>query len=84
MTDHTPYQKGIIRRYYEHRDTLALQKLGEIVSDLYVETAPRKVDRAWSRVRAQLLAAGVHPHQAGSIVDDRDLGALAKLVGELS
>jgi len=84
VTERTPYQKGVIRRYYEHRDTLALQKLAEIVSDLYLETSRPKVDRAWKSAHAQLLAAGVHKHQAQSIVDDRDLGALARLVGELS
>ena len=30
----TPHQKGIVRRYYEHRDALMHQKLAEIVSDL--------------------------------------------------
>jgi hypothetical protein len=84
MTEHTPYQKGIIKRFYEHRDTLALQKLAEIVSDLYVETSEAKIKRSWGRVEKQLLAAGVHAHQAQSIVKDQDLGALAKLIGELS
>jgi hypothetical protein len=82
--DYTPHQQGIIKRFYEHRDTLALQKLGELVSDLYVATSEAKIDRAWKSVHKQLLAAGVHAHQAGAIVNDRDLGALAKLLGELS
>ncbi len=82
--DFTPYQQGIIKRFYEHRDTLALQKLGELVSDLYLATSEAKITRAWKSVHKQLLAAGVHAHQAKSIVDDRDLGALAKLLGQLS
>lgn len=84
MTDHTPYQKGIIKRFYEHRDTLALQKLAEIVSDLYVETSETKIKRTWGRVEKQLLAAGVHAHQASTIVEEQDLGALAKLIGEIT
>lgn len=84
MTEYSKYQQGIIRRYYENRDTLALQKLAEIVSDLYVADSQAKVNRAWKSAHKQLLAAGVHEHQAGSICDDRDLGALAKLVGELT
>ncbi len=81
--DYSPYQKGVIKRFYEHRDTLALQKLGEIVSNLYLETSEAKVGRAWKSAHKQLLAAGVHPHQAESIVYDRDLGALARLVAQL-
>lgn len=81
--DFTPYQQGIIKRFYEHRDTLALQRLAEIVSDLYVETSEAKITRAWKAAHKQLLAAGVHPHEAQSIVSDRDLGALAKVVGRM-
>ncbi|MHC5210019.1 MAG: hypothetical protein ACYTG2_04810 [Planctomycetota bacterium] len=80
----TPHQKGIVKRYYEHRDTLALQRLGEIVSDLYVATSEARIKRAWGSVQKHLLAAGVHPHQAETIVAERDLGALARLVAELS
>ena len=82
--DYTRHQQGIIKRFYEHRDTLALQKLGELVSDLYVATSEAKIDRAWKSVHKQLLAAGVHAHQVKSIVDDRDLGALAKLLATLT
>ena len=84
MSDYTPYQQGIIKRFYEHRDTLAIQKLAEIVSDLYVATSEAKIKRGWGRVRKQLLAAGVHQHQADALVDDQDLGALARIVGELT
>ncbi len=84
MKDYTPYQKGIIKRFYEHRDTLALQKLAEIVSELYVTESEKKADRLWKSAHAQLLAAGVHQHQAGEILKERDLGALAKVVAELT
>jgi hypothetical protein len=84
MTDYTPYQKGIIRRFYEHRDTLALQKLGEIVSNLYLETSEKKKDRLWKSAHAQMLGAGVHEHHARVVFESRDLEALAKLVGERS
>ena len=82
MPDYTPYQKGIIRRYYEHRDTIALQKLAEIVSNLYLETSKAKVDRAWKSAHTQLLAAGVHEHHAAKIVEERDLEELARVVAQ--
>ena len=34
MTEHSPYQKGVIKRYYEHRDTLAVNKLAEVITTL--------------------------------------------------
>jgi len=83
-SDWTPYQQGVIKRFYEHRDTLALQRLGEIVSDLYVATSEAKMARSWAAAHKQLLAAGVHPHEAGEVVKDRDLGALARIISRLA
>jgi hypothetical protein len=82
--DYTPHQQGIIKRFYEHRDTLALQRLAEIVSDLYVETAEAKIARQWTAAHKQMLAAGVHKHEADTLLAERDLGSLARLVAKLS
>jgi len=82
--EYTPHQQGIIKRFYENRDTLARQRLAEIVSDLYLETAEAKIARQWAAAHKQMLAAGVHAHEAGTIVAERDLGALARLVSRLA
>jgi hypothetical protein len=82
--DFTKHQQGIIKRFYEHRDTLALQRLAEIVSDLYVETSEAKIARQWAAAHKQMLAAGVHAHAAGTILAERDLGALARLGARLA
>lgn len=84
MPEYSKYQKGVIKRFYEHRDTLALQKLAEIVSNLYLETSAAKIQRAWKSAHTQLLAAGVHKHQADNILAEQDLGALAKIVSDLT
>ncbi|RKY21924.1 MAG: hypothetical protein DRQ55_02550 [Planctomycetota bacterium] len=84
MSDHSPYQKGIIKRFYENRDTLALQKLGEVVSNLYLATGEAKITRLWKSAHSQMIAAGVHEHEAGEVLKERDLGALAKLVARIS
>ena len=81
--DRTPYQQGVIKRFYEHRDTLARQRLGEIISDLYVETSEARITRSWNAAHKQMLAAGVHKHEADTILKERDLGALARLVARL-
>lgn len=84
MPDYSAHQKGIIKRYYEHRDTLALQKLSEIVSNLYLEENEGKRKRAWKSAHTQMLAAGVPKKQADEILADTDLGALAKVIQELT
>ena len=82
--DLTPYQKGIVKRYYENRDTIAFNKLSETVSDLYLETNEKKIATAWRAAYKHMKAVGVHEHQAKAIVEDRDLGALAKIVQDIT
>ena len=84
MSEYTPYQKTVIKRFYEHRETLAVNKLAETVSNLYLETSPKKQAQAWERAYTHMVAAGVKESEANVIVDDRDLDALAKIVGDLS
>ena len=79
----TPYQKGIVNRYYQNKDTLATQKLGEVVSDLYLETDPKKQTRLWDSANTALLNAGANAARVKKIVEERNLKALAELAGEL-
>ena len=80
---HTNYQKGIIKRYYENKDTISTQKLGEIVSELYLETNAAKVTRLWGSAETALLNLGANKARVERIVAARDVQALAKLVEEL-
>ena len=82
--DHfTPHQKGIVNRYYEHKDALMIQKLGEIVSDLYLCTNPKKAEQLWERAHKALLNAGANKVRVEKLMKDRHLGRLAELVKEL-
>ena len=78
--EYSAYQRGVIKRFYENRDTLAIQKLAEIVSNLYLETNEGKIKRGWKSAKTQMLAAGVNAKKAEEIFEERDLGALAKIV----
>ena len=42
---YTPYQQKVIRRFYENKDLRLIQKLGELVSNLYVETNEKSGNR---------------------------------------
>lgn len=80
---HTSHQKGIIKRYYENKDDISSQKLGEIVSDLYLETNPAKIKQMWSSAELALLKMGTNKARVQKIVTEKNLQALAKLVEEL-
>jgi len=79
----TPHQRGIVRRYYEHKDDLAHQRLSEIVSELYLCEDPKKAERLWQRAQSALLDVGASKARVERLLASRDLKALAALVNEL-
>ena len=76
-------QQGIVNRYYEHRDTIMVNKLAEIVSELYLCTDEKKAAKLWERAATALKSTSADPKKAGEIVAARRLEALAQLVGRL-
>lgn len=84
MTEHTRHQRGIINRYYEHFDTIALQKLSEIVSDLYLAEGS-KASKLWESAKTA-LGKLVSPDdaQAVKVLAERNIAGLAKLVSDLN
>jgi hypothetical protein len=82
--DHlTPYQRGVVRRYYEHRGDAAHQKLSEIVSELYACDDQKRANRLWRSVENALKHTDTGKGRVKRIVEGRDLEELARLVGEL-
>ncbi len=79
----TRHQKGIVNRYYEHRDTIMLAKLGEAVSELYLCDSEAKAKRLWTSVETALKNLKVPAARADRIVASRDVKALANLLQEL-
>ena len=53
MAKRTPYQDKIIRRYYQNQDQILVQRLGDLVTDLYLAEGDKRV-RLWKRT-AEIL-----------------------------
>ena len=77
------YQEGIVRRYYEHRDTRTLAQLQEMVSDLALAADDKARERLWSKVEPLLERAGAGEARRRQVLATRDIKLLAALVGEL-
>lgn len=76
------HQQGIVKNYYQNRDTLMFNKLSEMLSDLYVCNDEAKAARLWTKVRTALDGMNVTKSYADKLVDDRNLTALAQLLQE--
>lgn len=79
--DFTPYQRGIVNRYYEHKTTIHATKLGEIVSDISIETDAKKLEKMWKSAAEYLGKCGVEPGTVQAIAGPRDVKLLAEAAG---
>jgi len=76
--EYSPYQKVVISGYYDNLDTIMLQKLGELVTELYLADTPAKRDRLWQRAHKAMLRLKVPPAIIDHIMTKRDVQILAK------
>lgn len=53
MPKRSNYQDRVIRNYYQNRDTIMLQRLGELITDLFLAEGQARA-RIWKRV-AEIL-----------------------------
>lgn len=58
MAERTKYQQNIIKNYYKQRDNISLQRLQELVTELYL-TEGKKRDQHWKTIVSHLEKLGV-------------------------
>ncbi len=80
---YSAHQKGIIKRYYENKDTIMHNRLSELVSELYICEDSRKADRIWKKVERALLNMEVEKSLIQHLMEDRSVEALAEVLSEL-
>lgn len=76
--NYSQYQQTVISNYYGNLNAIMLQKLGELVSELYVADTDNKKDRLWERVRKAMTQLKIPPAIADHIMAKRDVQILAK------
>ena len=72
------YQKTIISNYYENLDTIMLQKLSELVTELYLAETTAKKDRLWQRAHKAMKKLKIAPVIIQHIMTKKDVEILAK------
>ena len=80
---YTPYQQKVIRNFYQNKNLRLIQKLGELVSNLYLETNEKKRESGWKKIREMLLDLEVHPHEVEYLTKDKNLTVISKKLAEM-
>lgn len=82
MADHTPYQKKIIKRYYQNFDTIKSQRLAELTTELYLADG-KKSERLWKQVGEILTALEFPASRVEHLLTKRDPALLPGVLKEL-
>lgn len=81
--DLTSYQRKIVNRFYEHKDTIHATKLGELVGDIAITTDPKKLDKLWKAAGEYLAKCGAEPQMVAAAISPRNLKLLGELAGAI-
>ena len=81
MTDYTPYQQKIIKRYYDNQEILQQQRLAELVSELYLAKG-KKRQRAWDAAAQAMQKLGVPQSRIDHLRQQDNPAMVAEVVKE--
>ena len=76
--EYSQYQKSVISGYYDNLDTIMLQKLSELVTELYLADTKARKDRLWQRAHKAMVKLKVPPVIVDHIMKKQDVEILAK------
>jgi hypothetical protein len=82
VSDFTPYQQKIIKRYYDNLDTLQLQRLANLVGELYLAEGKKK-ERLWKQVAAAMEKLGLPRSRVDHLVQQARPELIAEVVKQL-
>ena len=80
--NYSRYQQKVIKRFYDNRDQIDEQQLGELVTSLFLATDKQK-PRLWERARDILDRMKLPKTRVDHVMESEDPAVLAKVVEEL-
>lgn len=82
LEDFSRHQQGIIKRYYQNQGSIQLQRLSELVAELYLAEGKAR-DKVWKSVVTALEKLEIPATRIAHLKAQNDPVLLAKLVQEL-
>ncbi len=80
--EYSAHQRKIINNYYKNRDAMALQRLGELVTELYLAEGKARATK-WKQAAGALEKLGLPQSRIDHILEKSDVTLLAKVLEEL-
>jgi hypothetical protein len=82
MAERTKFQERAIKNFYDNREAIALQRVQELVTELYLSEG-KKRDKHWKNVATHLQKLGVAPETIDHLVKQNRPELVANLIEKL-
>ena len=82
MPKRSKYQQKVIKNYYDNREAIALQRVSELVTELYLAEGKQRL-RHWKTLRSHLEKLGVSAAQIDHLQQQDRPELVAQLVKSL-
>lgn len=82
MSDHSRYQQKVIKNYYDNRENISLQRVQEILTELYL-TEGKKREKHWKSLVEHLKKLSVPQVTIDHLQAKDDPQLVANLLQEL-
>jgi hypothetical protein len=82
MADYSKYQQKLIKRYYDNKEAISLQRLGELVTELYLAEG-KKRETQWKHIVSALEKLKVPASRIEHLRKSDNPALVAKLLEEL-
>lgn len=79
MAERSNYQQKIIKNYYQNREAISLQRVQELVTELYLAEGKKRA-RLWDSLPGHLEKLGVKKTEIDRVVAEENPELVAKLV----
>ncbi len=76
--DYSQYQQSVISDYYKNLDSIMLEKLSELLSELFLAETEKKQARLWERVHKAMTNLKIPPVIIDHIMKKQDIQILAQ------
>jgi len=76
--EYSSYQRDVISRYYDNLNAITLDRLQELVGQLYLADSKAKQARLWERTQKAMERLKIKPAIIEHIMNKKDVAVLAK------
>jgi len=79
---YSKHQQRVIKNYYNNRGAISLQRLGELVTDLYLAEGKSRKTK-WKQAASAMEKLGIKKPQIDHLLEQDNPALLAKMVEDL-